>query len=76
MQENIEERMLSRAYSYDMLGSFVAMPVGQLAHGPLGAAHGYRDVLIAGGVAYTAIALLTLLSPAVRNLRRARVEAA
>ncbi len=26
----------SRAYSYDMLGSFVAMPIGQLAWGPLG----------------------------------------
>jgi hypothetical protein len=27
--------MLSRAYSYDALGSFVAMPLGQLAFGPL-----------------------------------------
>jgi membrane associated rhomboid family serine protease len=74
MQENIEERLLSRAYSYDMLGSFVAMPVGQLAYGPLGAAFGYRDVLVASGVVYAAIALLTLLSPAVRGLRRAAVE--
>ena len=29
MQENIEDGMLSRAYSYDALGSFVAMPIGQ-----------------------------------------------
>ena len=36
MQENIEERMLSRAYSYDALGSLIAMPVGQLAYGALG----------------------------------------
>jgi MFS family permease len=35
MQENIDEQMLSRAYSYDALGSFVAIPVGQLAFGPL-----------------------------------------
>jgi MFS family permease len=70
MQENIEERLLSRAYSYDMLGSFVAMPIGQLAYGPLGAAFGYRDVLVVSGIAYIAIALLTLLSPDVRNLRR------
>ncbi len=41
MQENIDEDMLSRAYSYDALGSFVAMPLGQLAFGPLGAAFGY-----------------------------------
>lgn len=75
MQENIEERMLSRAYSYDMLGSFVAMPVGQLAYGPLGEAFGYRDVLLVSGVAYAVIALLALASPPVRQLRRLHVEA-
>ena len=40
MQENIDDDMLSRAYSYDALGSFVAMPVGQLVYGPLGEAFG------------------------------------
>ena len=40
MQENIEDAMLSRAYSYDALGSWVAMPIGQIAYGPLGAAFG------------------------------------
>jgi hypothetical protein len=44
MQENIEDDMLSRAYSYDALGSFVAMPLGQLLYGPLGEAFGARDV--------------------------------
>ena len=34
MQENIDESQLSRAYSYDALGSFVAMPLGQLVYGP------------------------------------------
>jgi MFS family permease len=76
MQENIEERMLSRAYSYDALGSFVAMPIGQLAYGPLALAFGYRDVLIVSGIAYTAICLLTLLSRSVRNLQRAPAEVA
>ncbi len=75
MQENIEERLLSRAYSYDMLGSFVAIPVGQLAYGPLGAAFGYHDVLIISGVVYVAVALSTLLSPAVRDLKRAPAPA-
>ncbi len=28
MQENVEDDMLARAYSYDALGSFVVMPVG------------------------------------------------
>ncbi|MCW2781225.1 MAG: enterobactin exporter EntS [Marmoricola sp.] len=71
MQENIEERMLSRAYSYDALGSFVAMPVGQFAYGPLASTFGYHDVLVVSGVGYAAIALATLGSSSVRNLRRA-----
>lgn len=70
MQENIEDRMLSRAYSYDALGSFVAMPVGQLAYGPLGEAFGYHDVLLWSGVAYAVIALLALTSRSVRTLDR------
>jgi MFS family permease len=76
MQENIEERMLSRAFSYDALGSFVAMPIGQLAYGPLALAFGYRDVLVVSGIAYTAICLLTLVSASVRNLQRAPDEVA
>jgi MFS family permease len=71
MQENIEDSMLSRAYSYDALGSFVAMPVGQLVYGPLGEAFGYRDVLLWSGIAYTTVALLVLTSRSVRRLERA-----
>lgn len=70
MQENIEDDMLSRAYSYDALGSFVAMPVGQLLYGPLGEAFGARDVLLWSGVAYAAIAFLTLASRSVRTMER------
>jgi hypothetical protein len=70
MQENIEDDMLSRAYSYDALGSFVAMPVGQLLYGPLGEAFGARDVLLWSGVAYAAIAFLTLTSRSVRTMER------
>jgi MFS family permease len=76
MQEHIEERMLSRAYSYDALGSFVAMPIGQLAFGPLALAFGFGDVLIVSGIAYTGICLLTLVSASVRNLQRAPDEVA
>jgi MFS family permease len=73
MQENIEDRMLSRAYSYDALGSFVAMPVGQLLYGSLGDALGYRDVLLWSGVLYAVIALSTLASRSVRDLQRTAV---
>jgi hypothetical protein len=70
MQENVPDDMLSRAYSYDALGSFVAMPVGQLVYGPLGDAFGSRDVLVVSGVLYGAICLLTLSSRSVRHLGR------
>ena len=70
MQENVPDEMLSRAYSYDMLGSFVAIPVGQLTFGPLASAFGTQDVLLVGGVVYLAVALLTLLSRSVRDLPR------
>jgi MFS family permease len=78
MQENIEDRLLSRAYSYDALGSFIAMPIGQLLYGPLGDAFGYRDLLVASGVVYAVVVALVLCSPAVRHLprRTEEVEAA
>ena len=71
MQENIAEDMLARAYSYDALGSFVAMPIGQLAYGPLGEAFGYEPVLITSGVVYLGICVLTLSVRPVRVLPRA-----
>ncbi len=75
MQENIDDGMLSRAYSYDALGSFVAMPVGQLLYGPLGAAFGYRDVLVVSGVVYGVVAVSSLASRSVRTLERRPVTA-
>lgn len=54
MQEHVPEAMLSRAYSYDALGSFVAIPLGQLAAGPLATQFGFRPVLLAAGLTMTA----------------------
>ena len=71
MQEHVPDDMLSRAYSYDMLGSLMAMPIGQLAAGPLALAFGYDQVLVVSGVAYVAVSLLTLVSASVRRLPRA-----
>ena len=70
MQENVPEEMLSRAYSYDALGSLVAMPAGQLVAGPLGEWFGLGPVLAASGVLYAGLCLATLASPSVRNLER------
>ncbi|MCW2793081.1 MAG: enterobactin exporter EntS [Nocardioides sp.] len=74
MQENVPDEMLSRAFSYDALGSFVAIPLGQLVAGPLAIAFGIEHVILVAGIALVAIALLTLLSRAVRNLPRATLE--
>ena len=70
MQENIDESMLSRVSAYDGVGSFVAMPVGQLIYGPIGDAFGYREVFVVSGIVYAAICVLTLASRSVRDLGR------
>ena len=70
MQEHVPDEMLSRAYSYDALGSFVAIPVGQLLFGPLGAVFGIQRVILVGGVVYVVVALLALISRSVRDLPR------
>jgi len=70
MMEHIEARMQSRAWSYDSLGSFIAIPAGQLLYGPLGDWFGYREVLLVSGFVAIVVALLTLLSRDVRTLRR------
>ena len=70
MQEHVPEEMLSRAYSYDALGSLVAVPVGQLCFGPLGEWFGHRPVIAASAFVYAAVCLATLASPSVRNLER------
>jgi len=70
MMENVPGEMLSRAYSYDMLGSFVAIPVGQLVYGPLGSWFGDKEVFLASGVLYAAICLATVAVPAVARLPR------
>ncbi len=74
MQENVPPDMLSRAFSYDALGSFAAIPLGQLVAGPLAVAFGLRPVMLVAGLLLSAVALLTLLSPSVRDLPRERQE--
>lgn len=70
MQEHVPDEMLSRAYSYDMLGSFVAIPIGQLTIGPLAAVFGVQPVMLIAGLAYATLALATLASRSVRDLTR------
>ncbi len=70
LQEHVPPDMLSRAFSYDALGSFAAIPLGQLAAGPLADLFGIDRVILAAGLGVSAVALATLSVPSVRNLAR------
>ena len=70
MMENVPEEMQSRAWSYDMLGSYIAMPIGQLMYGPLGESFGTRPVFLASGVLCVLICLATVAVPSVARLQR------
>jgi predicted MFS family arabinose efflux permease len=68
MQEHIPAQKLARVYSYDMLGSFIAIPLGQVAVGPLAAVVGpHTAMAVAAGVAALAVVGM-LASPSVRTL--------
>ncbi len=70
--QHIPADRLARVYSYDMLGSFVAIPLGQVAVGPVAAAIGARDTLLilAGLVVLSVLGML-----ASRDVRRLRAVA-
>jgi MFS family permease len=61
MQEHIPPEKLARVFSYDMVGSFVAIPVGQILAGPISQAVGVEATLI-GAAALVLIATLGMLS--------------
>lgn len=61
---------LSRVSSYDMLGSIIAVPIGQLSVGAVAAAAGITAVELYGAALYVVITVATLVVPSVWNLRR------
>ena len=71
LQSHVAPDRLARVYSYDMLGSFVAIPVGEVAVGPAAEALGTRPVLLATAGIILVMSLGTLASRSVRELRRA-----
>lgn len=73
IHEHIPNDVMSRVSSYDALGSFVAIPVGQLVYGPLAQVFDPSDVMLVSAIVYVVIALATLGSSSVRNLERAKV---
>lgn len=73
IQENIAEDKLARVYSFDMVGSFVARPVGLVLTGPVAEVVGFHRWLVVVGCVMGGSALLALFSPDVRRLERRRV---
>lgn len=70
LMERIPTEVLSRVSSYDMLGSFVAIPIGSLTFGWLASTIDVGTLLVAAGCLYVAIVAITLLVPSIRGLGR------
>ena len=70
IQQNVAEDKLARVYSFDLVGSFVARPLGLALTGPVAAAVGFDKWLVVVGLVMGGSSLLALLSPDVRRLER------
>lgn len=70
MQEHIPADRLARVYSYDALGSYVAIPVGQVSAGPAALAIGTDPTLLAAAGIIALAVLGMLASRQVRGLGR------
>lgn len=68
LQQNIPPDKLARVYSYDALGSFAALPLGEMAAGPLAAHFGVRGTLLGGAALVVCATAAALCSGQVRAL--------
>lgn len=75
LQQHVPRDRLSRVASYDALGSFVAIPVGQLLAGPLAAVVGVSTAVWLAVAVYVSAQAAVLLVPDVRRLERTDLEA-
>lgn len=70
IHENVPERYLSRVSAYDSIGSFAAIPLGQIAVGPIAQGEDARGVIWWAGWVFVVVLVATFAVPAVRALRR------
>src|SRR6478735_134407 len=70
IQQNVAPDKLARVYSFEMVGSFVARPLGLALTGPVAVLVGYQEWLLVVGCVMAASSLLALTSADVRNLTR------
>ena len=71
LQTHIPPEKLARVYAYDAVGSFVAIPFGELVAGPLAARFGTSDVLLVAALAVVVATAGVGLVPAIRHLDNA-----
>lgn len=76
MQRHVPPDLLARVYSWDILGSIVAIPLGQVAAGSAGDAFGTEGALIAAAVLCGIAVVGMALTPAVRGLDNTPASAA
>ncbi|WP_305788598.1 MFS transporter [Symbioplanes lichenis] len=69
MQEHVPAGKLARVYSYDMVGSFLAIPLGQVVAGPVAEAVGVEATLVGAAVLVGLAVLGMVTSRDVRTLR-------
>ena len=68
LQTHIPQDKLARVYAYDAVGSFVAIPFGELIAGPLAQQYGTSKVLLVAACAVVLATLAASLVPAIRRL--------
>ncbi|WP_426448411.1 MFS transporter [Siccibacter colletis] len=67
LQTHIPPEKLARVYAWDAIGSFVAIPIGELAAGPLTAQFGIPRLLLACAAVVVIATLAAACIPAIRR---------
>lgn len=70
LQENVPQDRLARVYSYDAVGSFIAIPLGEIAIGPLAEHYGVAATLSGAGVLILLAIGTAVALPSIRGLVR------
>jgi len=65
LQRNIPEHVFSRVRSYDILVSFVFMPIGMIAFGPITQALGFTPTLLGAAAVVVVTNLVVAVVPGV-----------
>ena len=68
MQTHVPADKLARVYSWDMLGSFIAIPLGTMLAGPAAARFGVGPAIVGGAALMTATIGLIVAARSVRSL--------